>query len=322
MYSHDTTDITDRQAAQEISGARVLARAYAERKLRAVATGLVNDAISFRGDYLPRARVKIYPNGTHVKSTTSADPLPPAGCVRGEIMGFSDKSRRRLQIKLSQMDFRVPTLLVTLTWHYDWGEWESWKIAYRAWKKRLDRRWGWLVRGGVWRLEFQRRGAPHYHLLLFLSEDISASMLRLFREWVSRSWSDVLYHGRDAAHLAAGTNVRKTYNTEPARVGALMRYLCKYLAKVGSEDEMGRKGQKTGRMWGTFGDVPLATVATIEVDEAAYQEMLERIRAYGEERGSRYLSSMSERQNGFLVFCDWCEFFDIILDGIPYVEVA
>ncbi len=319
---HYTVTASQRQAAQEISGVRVLARAYAERKRRAVATGLVNDGISFRDCYLPRARIRIYPNGTHVKSTTSADPLPPAGCVRGEIMGFSDDSRRRLQIKLSQMDFRVPTLLVTLTWHYDWGDWEDWKTSYRAWKKRLDRRWGWLVRGGVWRLEFQRRGAPHYHLLLFLTEKISVSLLRLFREWVSRSWSDVLYRGKDAAHLAAGTNVRQTYNTEPGRVGALMRYLCKYLAKVDSEDEMSRKGQKTGRMWGTFGDVPSVTVATIEVDEAAYQQMLERIRAYGEERGSRYLASMSDRQNGFLIFCDWGEFIDLILDDISYVEVA
>ena len=71
---------------------------------------------------------------------------------------------------------------------------------------RWARRWG----GGrrpphIWKLEFQRRGAPHFHILIAQP----SGDLRTFRAWLSEAWAEVVGH-TDAhqreLHRRAGTD--------------------------------------------------------------------------------------------------------------------
>lgn len=162
------------------------------------------------------------------------------GGRRGKIGGFSRESRRRLMCLLNSVDrSRVPhPLFFTLTYP---GEWprdpQVWKAHLRAFRERMRRRYGKFP--AVWRLEFQRRGAPHFHLLVFL--DVSRPALRGF---VSRSWYGVVGSG-DEDHLKAGTQVVRVHSWRGVR-----SYAAKYLGKVEGDDR--DPDQSIGRFWGVW----------------------------------------------------------------------
>lgn len=162
---------------------------------------------------------------------------PPGGGVRGKVEGFSYASRRRMIDMLNSLNREQSGLpiFLTLTYPNDWpGSPREWKKHLDTWLKRLRRThpsvWG------LWKLEPQRRGAPHYHLLLWGVEHVS-------KEWLSLSWYEVVGSG-DLKHLLAGTRV------ESVRMwNGVKRYASKYLAKrLEDLPEQWREG--VGRWWG------------------------------------------------------------------------
>jgi hypothetical protein len=65
----------------------------------------------------------------------------------------------------------------------------------------------------VWVREFQKRGAPHFHLLVLWPKTIKG---RPSKVWLSRTWYDIVGSG-DAKHVRAGTRI----NFEEALRGAV-----------------------------------------------------------------------------------------------------
>jgi hypothetical protein len=88
----------------------------------------------------------------------------------------------------------------------------------------------------MWRLEFQRRGAPHFHLIAFLKH--SDALVT----WLHETWTEMLHPG-DADHLKHGTHVRKADSWRHLRA-----YAAKYMAK--EERYAGMESQLYGRVWG------------------------------------------------------------------------
>jgi len=263
------------------------------------AKGLVDAIISARGGREVVAVLKPAGLGVKQRFTTGARPAEPG--VRGVVAGFSQASRRRMLAKLSGLDWATGAIyLTTLTYHDDWGDWTAWKTDLRTWQKRLLRAYGPLLAGAIWRLEFQKRGAPHFHLALFWGE--RAPDLARFRQWVSKSWNEVAARG-DLAHLAAGTQVIPARNTSGSQMQRLMMYLGKYLCKTGRlvDAETGEIMQ-TGRIWGIWGRLPTGAWAGYTMSEAAFVELTRRIRRWG--RGSHYLSCITPKWAGFLVLGD------------------
>jgi hypothetical protein len=86
------------------------------------------------------------------------------------------------------MSHGVP-VMVTLTYPGPWRLWApTAEVAHahrRAFLERYSRAFGFRVLG-VWKLEFQERGAPHFHILLPLPKGVS---LRDFRAWVQGAWA-------------------------------------------------------------------------------------------------------------------------------------
>lgn len=101
----------------------------------------------------------------------------------------------------------------------------------------------------LWCMEFQERGAPHFHVLV--SEWIP-------KLWLSRSWFRIVGSG-DPKHLRAGTKVQRVESREGAgqdMASVLKRYSAKKAQKVVPET-FGR----VGRFWGcSYGLVPKETV--------------------------------------------------------------
>lgn len=175
--------------------------------------------------------------------------VAPLGGLRGEVGAFSKASRRRMLRKVAQVDDSRAgrATFVTLTMPGTWGRpatrelaWlvyggaAAWKVALDTWLHRVGRRWPGVF--GIWKLEPQERGAPHFHLLLWGVPDGSAA-------WVARSWWEVV-GSNEPDHLAAGTR------TEWLRsVNGTMFYCAKYCAKPVSA-HASHDWAHVGRWWG------------------------------------------------------------------------
>jgi hypothetical protein len=105
-------------------------------------------------------------------------------------------------------------------------------------------------------MEFQRRGAPHFHLMLFDAPFID-------RSWLSLAWFRCV-GSWDWKHLKAGTNIEGVHGAgETARVVA---YVSKYMAKVYVRQST--SGSDTiGRVWGIWNKGRNETT-TIEIDRS------------------------------------------------------
>lgn len=178
------------------------------------------------------------------------------GGPRGEIKEFSRKSRQRLLIRMASIDFTEADLPVflTLTYPTEWSEDpRQWKKDLNVFLVALSRKWpeAW----GVWKLELQKRGAPHYHLLLWDGPKVEGCWARYDNSGKGR----MVPYGRAKSpgnaevfdwlddHWAKKHGLTRI---EPvmSRQG-VMAYTGKYLGKV--------EGQKVpegiGRLWGVIG---------------------------------------------------------------------
>lgn len=96
--------------------------------------------------------------------------------------------------------------------------------------------------GFFWKLEFQKRGAPHFHILAF-GVSVDARALLRFREWLAESWFEVVGSG-DHKHLHAGTSAELLRSQF-----AMMRYCGGYVSK----HDQTLTGRTVGRYWGIVG---------------------------------------------------------------------
>jgi hypothetical protein len=174
--------------------------------------------------------------------------------TRGKILEWSSSSRRNMRkfmggLKLGAID---GALMVALTYPGEFPPPDSYSIYkghLRAFKARFTRE---FPHGAfVWKLEFQKRGAAHYHLVVFgLGEGQAA--LQAWRKWVDRAWYEVVGSG-DERHLRSG--VKSDFVRSR---GGAVGYLVSYLA----DDDQTRPGDHTGRYWGLCNKkaLPLAPV--------------------------------------------------------------
>lgn len=197
---------------------------------------------------------------------------------RGRIREFSSRSRLGLQYLAAdlQVVVRKPDLMVTLTYPAEWRSVTtdftcrceaaegcsdvpcicdfspSGKVAKRhldVFQKRVTRYlkgFGVSAWGCLWFLEFQRRGAPHFHLLFF-GFGFRLFNLSDFQKWLSSAWADIVSHADPAEyqkHLNAGTKAewcRKEH----------FGYALKYASKL-EQKAVPAEFADIGRFWGCW----------------------------------------------------------------------
>ena len=134
---------------------------------------------------------------------------------RKAISQWSPKSRANMVARFSSLDYTemfsksdpIPVML-TLTYPGDWLTVAPTAKASKAhlanFKKRFEREYK-VPFYGLWRAEFQRRGAVHFHVFC-----VAPVAVPRFRDWVAKTWADVVAHpvpSERAKHLKAGTAV-------------------------------------------------------------------------------------------------------------------
>jgi hypothetical protein len=132
-------------------------------------------------------------------------------------------------------------IFVTLTYPHEYPEDpEVCKNHLKALRKRLQRKFGDFA--GFWRIGIQKRGALHFHLLLFVGP--SFGPIGELRRFISSSWYEVTGKVSDG-HLRAGTRVEAVKKWKQAT-----SYVERYMAKPEEFPE----GLQTGRIWGIWNE--------------------------------------------------------------------
>src|SRR5215217_5218315 len=175
---------------------------------------------------------------------------PPTRCgggIRARVRGFSRDSRRNLLRRLASINrsafraFKGRLISITLTYPHEYPEdAEICKNHLKALRRRLQREFGEFA--GFWRMGIQKRGAFHFHLLLFVEPSIGP--VDELRRFISSSWYEVTGKVSEG-HLRAGTRVDAVKKWKQAT-----SYVERYMAKP----EEFPPGSETGRIWGVWNE--------------------------------------------------------------------
>lgn len=210
--------------------------------------GTVND----RGDYqfMGDRRLLVVSLGGGVlrfrwNSARSAG-VPPG---HGAITAFSESSRGRMRRFLRSCVARY-TNMVTLTYPCGFpSDGKTVKGHLRSFVERCRRYLGDDApkEGLFWFLEFQSRGAPHFHIF---------TTFNVPRETVARWWYEIV-QSDDDRHLRAGTRIERL---SAGRDGAVA-YANKYAAKS-EQKEVPPEYVNVGRFWGACFNRECVSAAT------------------------------------------------------------
>ena len=251
-------------------------------------------------------KLQAWVDGSLVKVAKPSGNRPQAGGgKRNIVLGFSRGARRRILQKMAMLIRSVLPLFVTLTYPSEYStDYTQWKKHLDTWCKRLHRRYP--AAGLIWRLEAQKRGAPHYHLLIFgleLTPDV--------RQWIAQSWFEVVKSG-DPKHLVYGVDCQPVRSARGVR-----SYVGKYIAKVQAPIEgCGVDWSKVGRWWGVRYTENLPWSEVFGGDGLTYREaavLMRYLRRYLKGQGVKVNSSLP----GMSVYVNepkrWIEVLDRLL---------
>ncbi len=207
--------------------------------------------------------------------------VKPPERKHGDIKTFSPKARLRMLKKLNMVDFnsgRKP-FFITLTYP---GRYPTKRERYKrdidVFLKRMKREFGEI--SYMWRLEAQKRGAPHYHLIVYTSKD---KMVEYTRKWISFAWYEIVQTGWEVKmeeHLRVGTNVQVLNSIKMATI-----YVSKYMSKE-QEDKL----IDQGRYWATsrnWGDLILENFELTGNQANAFRRLLSRYLRFKSQTMSR-----------------------------------
>ena len=205
---------------------------------------------------------------------------------RGRISNFSYKSRLNLLQTLAQVKRNNLPCFVTLTYPKDFTfEVERWKRDLMTFIKRLSRTFPEVC--GIWKLEPQDRGAPHYHVMVWGAE------LEGLRDFVPQAWHAVV--GSDDVnhllwHMGKCGNGNKHCVSEVDRAKAMYKYVAKYISKDVMEALAG--WENVGRWWGIFfrGRMPFGEEAVFDITDKKAVELMRYFRRFAHIRARQHPS--------------------------------
>jgi hypothetical protein len=234
------------------------------------------------------ASVDAWDGGSLIKVSRSREWLryeKRGGAKRGIITDFTKGSRRRMLRTMGKIKRSELPMFVTLTYPGVWPKEPAvWKRHLKNFAARLRRRSKNVA--FLWRMEFQKRGAPHYHLLVWgLPESWTKGQgLRDFRSWLAASWYEVVGSG-DNRHLQAGTQCDKCQTIRGA-----FAYAAKYLGKV--EEKVKPSGEYDWVLDKDSGEYVLMSKDNCDPELAVDKEHCEETEGFGRWWGIYFRASI------------------------------
>jgi len=225
----------------------------------------------------------------------------PAPAARRRVKRWSRRSRERMSERVAELDYSEwmagPGMLgmVTLTlpgwWEVLGPDGRTFKGLVRVlrdrWRHARDENGQLLEWRCIWKLEFQRRGAPHLHQLMKVPAMVNGVR---FEEWIARTWADICldslserdalayidlgeydkHYGDESEHPGASVSFSGAKYSDPRRTAI---YFAKHSSKSAGSKEYQhvvpvlwqRSDAGPGRFWGYSG--LRRAVVEVEVDE-------------------------------------------------------
>ncbi len=229
--------------------------------------------------------------------------------LRGRIRGFSLDSRERLYRRALSLQWEDAVDvggigMVTLTYPERFPtdgrvSKAHLKRFYERWRSRYGKP------RGMWKMEFQQRGAPHFHLFVGLPETEDE-----LRAWLLRQWYEAVGSG-DERHLFHGVDISRwrwgALGESRARVG-------EYFARHGAKGWQSYQNRvpvgyvSPGQFWGVWGLEPAVDVIPLAWGEFVQHRRLtwtldgkrrkRKVRKGGGDRGAFALSVDGHRTGG------------------------
>lgn len=200
----------------------------------------------------------------------------PCDWTRGDVDEFSHESRKRLLKKfacLQTFDLHNAKFL-TLTYHhgYQAGPLRAREDLSTFLQYLRDTHPG--IRY-IWRLELQKRGAPHFHLIVFFPYTQSLEDVNSFDQTVMHAWHRIA-DPTSGAHAKYGCKVENVSSRRKC-----FSYLSKYIAK---EDQTSKSAYK-GRRWGHSRNMNFKPLEDIDVSHGVWVILRRMVRKLLKARG-------------------------------------
>lgn len=190
-----------------------------------------------------------------------------------QIIKFSKVARRNMMYTLSKIRRDCLPSFVTLTYPSKFSESpEVWKNDLHLFIKRLQRRFPDVA--GIWKLEPQRRGAPHYHLLLW-NQSLGA-----LQEFIPFSWNEVVGNG-DVDHLRWHLGKLNNGNIHCVQEVHTQKQMYQYVLKYVSKSSL-EGWEKVGKWWGVLGRdfLPLGDEVVFEITDQNADDIIRYMRRF------------------------------------------
>lgn len=180
-------------------------------------------------------KINISSQGTLVKVKTEQDkPQKRPNGKRGKVSVFSKASRKRLLQLFATLNAKK-YLFLTLTYGDLYPDTDTAKRHLKNFLKRIQYRYPRVC--GVWRIEYQDRGAPHYHIVLMNVNFIDKKVIvKLWEEIIGREFSNNTFD------KSGERNLTFTRIEAIRKHKKVMSYISKYVAKT---EKSGNKNQDT-----------------------------------------------------------------------------
>lgn len=206
--------------------------------------------------------LEIYENGLRFQNDATPPPPPRRKPpIRSQIKGFSAASRKRLLRIFSMLQFSeyADSCFVTLTYHYGHLKTKNSPVYHLNHFLTLVRQRFRSVHY-IWRIELQKRGAPHFHIIFLNWSSAPLCTRPDFHNFIRHAWHNIA-DPRSIAHSTYGVKIENLDNFKKA-----FCYLSKYVAKEDAhlEDEY------IGRRWGTSRELRIMPISTLNVPYSVY----------------------------------------------------
>lgn len=262
------------------------------------AAGLSKPHIRTQGEpyQKPKPSITWYPGASLVEihvPRVHVQPIDRDAPPRGKITEWSAASRARLKFFLGTLrrEELSRALVVTLTYPDEFPAPEDhavYKSHLHTFQIYLRRKWPSC--SAIWKLEFQARGAAHYHLMLFGLHGVE---LETVRTWTRETWYKIAHNGDK--HLGSAA----TQVDQIKCIGGAVSYLVKYLNK----GDQTMPGNFSGRYWGKINvaHLPAVEPETLELDEkeAAKIRRIARKKIQKDVENSRWKRFLKQEEEQF-----------------------
>ena len=251
---------------------------------RAKTNTLISDQIADSGYSENSGIINAFSNGAYLTATfqinayanqlkiTNLDQInygsPPPERDENDIKEFSKHSRRRLFSLITSLDYEAygKPIFVSATWHEDIPDnQQDIKTFLDKFHKRLKRNLPSFHL--IWKLEYQKRGAPHFHFVLFpLDSSVDFNDIKINQN-IYFAWLDLkkCKCAHCKLHMLSISPLNDFVHT--------MIYISKELGKITQNEQH----HNLGRIWGSSRSMRIRIFKTVDMNFKNLSAMLQDV---------------------------------------------